>query len=267
MSRKTLTLSIIIPAYNEERYLGACLESIANQTVRPKEVIVVDNNSTDKTVEVAQRFPFVTVLHEKRQHQAFAQATGFSAASGDIFARIDADTVLPPTWVTDVTELFADDREMVAFNGHPDPYDVPVKWPGVFLLHLYHCVFTRLHAGHVVLWGSNCAFRGSLWLQVKPKLHLRPDIWEDYDLAFALAPLGDIRHVPAITVGCSFRSLQRPFLQQLRYHFRAVRAFYLNTSLWRTLLQGLLRGSVLLFWPLALIEQAYSRIKNLPKAR
>jgi len=56
-------ISIIIPAYNEERYLGRCLDAIAAQSVRPYEVIVVDNNSSDDTAKVAQRYPFVTLLH------------------------------------------------------------------------------------------------------------------------------------------------------------------------------------------------------------
>ena len=95
MTNKTLTLSIVIPAYNEENYLRACLDSIAAQTVMPDKVIVVDNNSTDKTVALARSYDFVTLVHERQQHQSFAQATGFNLASSDIIGRIDADSILP----------------------------------------------------------------------------------------------------------------------------------------------------------------------------
>ena len=54
MAQKALTLSIVIPVFNEERYIKACLDSIAAQTVKLDEVIVVDNNSTDKTVLIAK---------------------------------------------------------------------------------------------------------------------------------------------------------------------------------------------------------------------
>src|SRR5688572_27451257 len=89
------SVSIVIPAYNEEGQLALCLEAIARQTVKPVEVIVVDNNSTDGTVEVAGRYPFVTVLHEWRQGVVHARDCGFDAAKGDIIGRIDAETVMP----------------------------------------------------------------------------------------------------------------------------------------------------------------------------
>src|ERR1035437_9021599 len=98
MNIKPLTLAIVIPVYNEEFYLKACLNSIAKQTVAPDEVIVVDNNSTDKSVQIAKSYKFVKLLHEKRQHQVFAQATGFNAIKSDIIGRIDADSILPPDW-------------------------------------------------------------------------------------------------------------------------------------------------------------------------
>src|SRR6266404_9608138 len=106
MLSKTLTLTIVIPAYNEQGYIKACLDSIKNQSEAPNEVIVVDNNSTDKTVEIARKYSFVKVIHEKRQHQVFAQAAGFNLAKGDIIGRIDADSVLPADWVRKIKAAF-----------------------------------------------------------------------------------------------------------------------------------------------------------------
>ena len=57
-AKNKLTLSIVIPVFNEQRYIKACLDSIAAQTVKPDEVIVVDNNSTDKTVQIAKKYKF-----------------------------------------------------------------------------------------------------------------------------------------------------------------------------------------------------------------
>src|SRR5438132_8227182 len=59
------TISLIIPAFNEEAYLGACLDAVmANIAGKALEIIVVDNNSTDGTRAVAQRYPAVTYVFE-----------------------------------------------------------------------------------------------------------------------------------------------------------------------------------------------------------
>src|SRR5260221_7568754 len=93
-----LRISIIIPAYNEEGHLPACLDAIAAQTLKPDEVIVVDNNSTDKTVEIAKKYPFVKLLNEKRQGLRYTRNTGLDAATGDVIGRIDTDSILSPKW-------------------------------------------------------------------------------------------------------------------------------------------------------------------------
>ena len=108
MKNKKLTLSLVIPVYNEEDYLEACLSAVANQTVMPDEVIVIDNGSTDRTVAVARQFRFVKVLHEGRRGVIFARNRGFKVASGQIIGRIDADTLLPPRWVERIKKAFAD---------------------------------------------------------------------------------------------------------------------------------------------------------------
>ena len=102
-----LRVSLVIPVYNEESHLAACLDAIAAQTVQPFEVIVVDNNSTDQTVAIAQRYPFVRLLHEKRQGVVFARDRGFTAARGDVIGRTDGDSILAPDWVAEIHRIFA----------------------------------------------------------------------------------------------------------------------------------------------------------------
>src|SRR5581483_9363549 len=137
-SNKKLTLSIVIPVFNEEDYLEDCLISISKQSVRPDQVIVVDNNSTDLTTKIAQKFPFVTLLHEQKQHQSFAQKTGFDHANSHILGRIDGDTILPKDWVRDVKNIFKTDSSLLAITGLPDPYDVSTKGVAVAIFMFYH---------------------------------------------------------------------------------------------------------------------------------
>ncbi len=254
MSEKTLTLSIVIPVYNEERYLPACLNAIAKQTVKPDEVIVVDNNSTDKTVEIAHSYKFVTLLHEKRQHQAFAQKTGFDNASSDILGRIDGDSVLPKDWVKKVIAGFNNDQNLAALTGEADPYDIYLKKTGVFIFDLFMYVAGKV-AGHQMLWGANCAIRKTAWQKIKNQVLQRADIWEDYDLAFCLAKLGSIRKIKNLTIGTSFRAVHQSPINQTRYQFRSIRTFYLRTGLLKATVFGIFWALVILVYPIIFVDQ------------
>jgi len=189
MNNKALTLSIVIPVYNEELYLKACLDSIAAQDVKPLEVIVVDNNSTDKSLEIAQRYEFVTLLSEDKQGQVFAQAKGFDFSTATILGRIDADSVLPTNWTEKVVHYFQEHSECVALTGDPDPYDVVLRRLSLAAFHFYHSVVARIISGRTMLWGANCALRADAWQKIKKDMVYRRDIWEDYDMAFLLNEL------------------------------------------------------------------------------
>lgn len=98
-------ISVIIPAYNEEKYLGAALESVKNQTYDPHllELIVVNNASTDKTAEVFAHFLAVNELkfkailsEEKILGVSRAKNKGALLASGDVLIFLDADSEMSP---------------------------------------------------------------------------------------------------------------------------------------------------------------------------
>ncbi|HEX5456454.1 MAG TPA: glycosyltransferase family A protein [Candidatus Saccharimonadales bacterium] len=231
-TQKALTLSIIIPAYNEEDYLAGCLDSIAGQTITPLEVIVVDNNSTDSTTDIAKRYDFVKVVHETRQHQAYAQHTGFAVAKGDIIGRIDADTILPVDWVEKNLKFFQAHPKTVAAAGRGVAYDIVLKRFGELLFNFYYRI-AYIFAGHKLMWGANCAFRKSAWPKIKDELLLRPDIWEDYDLGFCLAGYGRIENIDN-RVGVSYRAVHRPLLKQISYQTRSIKTFYIRKGMFIT---------------------------------
>ncbi|MCX7955942.1 MAG: glycosyltransferase family 2 protein, partial [Patescibacteria group bacterium] len=82
-----MTISIIIPAYNEEKYIENALKSLVNQTEKPDEVIVVDNNCTDKTIKIAKKYQKklpLKIIHETKQGIAYSRNTGFNKAKGEI---------------------------------------------------------------------------------------------------------------------------------------------------------------------------------------
>jgi glycosyltransferase involved in cell wall biosynthesis len=120
-------LSFVIPAYNEESYLPACLESILAQTQslgEQVEIIVVNNASSDRTREVALNYPGVIVVDEPRKGLPFARQAGFAASSGDLIANVDSDSRLTPGWVARVLAAFAEEPRLVALSGPVVYYDL-----------------------------------------------------------------------------------------------------------------------------------------------
>lgn len=109
-------ISLVIPAYNETKYLGKLLASVSGQNFYDYEIIVVDNNSTDDTAKIAEQFG-AKVIKENRQGVAFARQAGFARAQGDIIATTDADTVLPSDWLAKIAAKFGENPRLVAYGG------------------------------------------------------------------------------------------------------------------------------------------------------
>src|SRR4051812_20611833 len=101
-----MKISIVIPVYNEVDNLRACLDAISRQDQAPHEVIVVDNNSSDASAQIAVSYSFVTLIKEMKQGVVHARNTGFDAVSGEVIGRIDADTIIPNDWTIQIAQIF-----------------------------------------------------------------------------------------------------------------------------------------------------------------
>lgn len=178
------TLSIVIPVFNEENYLSDCLESIKRQTIKPLEVIVVDNNSTDGSVKIAKEAG-ATIITEQDQGIIFARNRGFDQAKGDLIAKLDADTRLYSNWTEEVLHQFSDP----ATNGLSGPVSLgQIKLSALasWIFNTATFLVNGLLIGNNMLLGSNLVIRKDAWMRVKSSLHMRTDIWEDLDLALAM---------------------------------------------------------------------------------
>lgn len=211
-------ISLIIPAYNEERYLDRCLKSVSKQTLRPLEVLVIDNNSTDKTAEIAAKYDFVTIIKETQQGLVYARTTGFDRARGDLLVRIDADGRLPADWLKTVAAAATKWPGVAAFTGRGKFYDTP--WPR-FLGAVQVLTYQLLQWPAMrspTLWGANTVLRKEAWEHVKYHCHRRNDIDEDIDLTLQLRQQGyTIRFVPQLHSEMSLRRDQTDPLAVARY--------------------------------------------------
>jgi glycosyltransferase involved in cell wall biosynthesis len=184
MQKSRVNVSLVIPAYNEESHLAACLEAVARQTVKPFEVIVVDNNSTDATATIARRFPFVRVVRETRQGVMYARDAGFDAARGDVIGRIDVDTHMRPDWVAQVQRIFAG-ADVDAVSGSIGFYDVPFNklFGRLDSLFRRYLAFTLARRNELFLYGGNMAITKDAWQAVRGQVCHNRDFHEDIDLA------------------------------------------------------------------------------------
>jgi len=209
MNHQRLRVSIVIPAYNEERHLEACLTSIAAQSKAPFEVIVVDNNSTDRTVEIARSFSFVRVVHERKQGIVHARNAGFDAAKGDIIGRIDGDTQLPQNWVARITTFYSEGHADEAWCGAGYLYNVRMA-RFISKLHSFFIGKFNLYlTGHYCLWGSNMALTARQWRAVRSEVCYRKDIHEDVDLSLHLNEAGyEVAYDPDTVVIAELKRFQ-----------------------------------------------------------
>ena len=93
-------ISVIIPAYNAEKWIGRAITSVLNQTVKPIEIIVVNDGSTDGTAEVVQKYgSAVRYFHQDNSGVAAARNVGIMNARCEWIAFLDADDEWLPNWV------------------------------------------------------------------------------------------------------------------------------------------------------------------------
>src|SRR5690348_16447392 len=122
-----LTYSIIIPNYNGAKFLPGCLDSIAAQTLPPLETIVVDDASTDNSLElIRERYSWVKLLvQEKNGLFASAANRGIDAAQGDIIVLFNNDAEADPGWLAAIDQAFQERPEIDVIDSKILLYDKP----------------------------------------------------------------------------------------------------------------------------------------------
>lgn len=132
-------ISIIIPCYNSEKSIQKCLESIFQSKYQPFEVIVVDDTSTDASIEIFQKYPVKVISLSANKGCAFARNKGAKEAKGEILFFVDSDVLLEADTINKVVETFTQRPEISATFGSYSKECIASNFFSVYknLLHYY----------------------------------------------------------------------------------------------------------------------------------
>ena len=160
MSGKQYRFSIVIPCFNEEKFISNALDSLAEQDFKkPYEIIVVDNNSDDNTYAIAKSYA-VRLVREPRRGVSYARQTGSELAKGEIIVSTDADTVFHKSWLSNLDKIFESDPSLVAVGGDCRYYDGP-WWKGFYTGAVFTTsyLWLRLFKRPLYIAAANFAFK------------------------------------------------------------------------------------------------------------
>jgi len=205
LNNKNPKVSIIIPSYQEEKYIENTLKSLRNQDFKDEfEIIVVDGNSKDKTAKIARRYADKVIV-SRRRGIALQRNLGAKLARGEILLFIDADTFLWYNGLKEIVKAFEEDGVI----GATCPL-LPSS-PKLYTL-LYYSIYNQFCksslktkpqvAGGVVAYRKDAFFRVNGFNEKLKML-------EDFDLSERISKLGKIKFVETTFAITSTRRLEK----------------------------------------------------------
>lgn len=223
-------VSIVIPAFNEEKILKTLLDSlVAQKTTVQFEVILVDNNSTDSTRAIADLYVAklpLRIITEKKKGRSPARRAGFEAANGEIILSTDADTKLPENWIEAMSAYF-NNHSIEAISGICRVDDLGMIRNAVFnsiqpiSMKIYRLIF-----GHYWLSGFNFGIRKKIYAQsggFNPEINAQ----EDVELSFRVSKFCAITFISHPVVLFSGRRFQHGMIKGLLDYFISFLFFFI----------------------------------------
>ncbi len=217
-------ISIIIPAYNEEKALEYTLpkniEAIKNADA---EIIVVDNNSTDKTSDIAKAHHDVDVVTESKKGTSAARQAGYKAAKGDILVFVDADTYITSEWIEKLQSIFTKNPKIVAISGGLFFYDCPEWYRFLYKIvwYILFCAY-KIRIVKPFVLGTSFAVRKET-LDSMNGFNIELTFYgDDTDIGLRANEFGKVVFTPRITCSTSARRYRQQGL------FKTLGAYFIN---------------------------------------
>jgi glycosyltransferase involved in cell wall biosynthesis len=218
-------VSVIVPALNEEKNIGECLQSVCEQTFKNFELIYVDGGSTDDAIKIARKYADL-ITYDKGKGPAFARDIGASEARGKYLAFMDGDSRAKHDWlehiVRDLNEGF------VGVGGYVKPKST--RFLHKFMYWLSWSIWPRITAalGLYQFNGANCAFRKTTFMHVGG-FSKRLSFLEDVDIALRIKKCGRLKFDTKMIVYTSTRRLeQRGYLDNFFMYVNAWIRYFLG---------------------------------------
>ena len=181
-------ISIIIPVYNSELYLNACIDSILGQTYQNFEIILVDDGSTDRSPclcdQYAEQDERVRVIHQDNQGVSAARNNGLNLATGDLVSFIDSDDTLDEDMYELLVKLFEEKRADITHCGYKHIVGDEIR-----LVHDTHEVIVQQRDEALRCLVGGQLFAGGLWNKLYKRtliedLKFRVDLKNNEDILF-----------------------------------------------------------------------------------
>ncbi|KKR34154.1 MAG: Glycosyltransferase, probably involved in cell wall biogenesis [Candidatus Gottesmanbacteria bacterium GW2011_GWA2_41_12] len=201
-----MLISVVIPAYNEEKYIKETLLSLKNQSAHgfDFEIIVVDSSSTDKTAEIATEMG-AGIISVPKINPGFARQKGVEKAKGEIIACIDADSSADSKWLINIVNHFKNEN-IVGLTGKVLSRDKSVIFTLFYLF--FTPVFYKLNflLGKTIFQGQNFAVKKDAFLKIGGFTNGIISA-EDADLGNRLSSCGRVIYAQDVLVRTSARRL------------------------------------------------------------
>ncbi len=184
-------ISVIVPVYNAEAYLRRCLTSLAASADPAFECIVVDDGSTDGSLEVAREFGALVLSTGGRNGPAFARNLGARTAKGDILFFVDSDVCVQPDTLSRIAAEFNMNPEVDGVMGSYDRWPSAKNFMSQYRNLMHHYVHQRSSREAMTFWAGCGAMRREVFLEFGgfDEAYRSPAI-EDIELGYRLSAAG-----------------------------------------------------------------------------